>query len=205
MHASAKYSVNLEKKKKTMVKLIMTVRFSLAFITVLFIFLNLTRKSMLYYFYFLDGTNLSEIMHYSTVSSSSCQVYPSEYAYRDDSVTRTESASANCRSYPYHYDIPPGVDTRDYIRCDGTQLKLTDFNFGQEQYYNTYWNSDYYYVWSTGRDAQLLFLFPTRVSLTTITLHYYSDSVQGLPRLRFYIVPDDFDIWDAPTLGTPYV
>ena len=35
--------------------------------------------------------------------------------------------------------------------------------------------------------------------MTTITLHYYSDSDRGLPRLRFYAVPDDFDIWDAPT------
>ena len=41
--------------------------------------------------------------------------------------------------------------------------------------------------------------------MTTITLHYYSDSVRGLPRLRFYAVPDDFDVWDAPTSGTPNV
>ena len=50
---------------------------------------------------------------------------------------------------------------------------------------------------------QLLFIFPTMVNLEAITLHYYhdSDSIQGrshsLPRLRFYAVPDDFDIWDA--------
>ena len=56
-----------------------------------------------------------------------------------------------------------------------------------------------------GRDGQLLFIFPTRVSLTTITLHYYSDSDQGFSRLRFYAVPDDFDVWDAPTTSTPHV
>ena len=60
-------------------------------------------------------------------------------------------------------------------------------------------------MWSAGRDAQLLFIFPTRVSLTTITLHYYSDSVRGLPRLRFYAVPDYFDIWDALTSDPTYV
>ena len=60
-------------------------------------------------------------------------------------------------------------------------------------------------MWSAGSDGQLLFIFPTRVSLTTITLHYYSDSVRGLPRLRFYAVPDDFDVWDALTTSTPYV
>ena len=48
-------------------------------------------------------------------------------------------------------------------------------------------------------------IFPTRVSLTTITLHYYSDSDLGFPRLRFYAVPDDFNVWDAPTTGTPHV
>ena len=47
--------------------------------------------------------------------------------------------------------------------------------------------------------SQLLFIFPTRVNLTTITLHYYSDTIRGLPRLRFYAVPDNFDIWDAPS------
>ena len=61
------------------------------------------------------------------------------------------------------------------------------------------------YMWNSGRTDQLLFIFPTRVSLTTITLHYYSDSDRGLPRLRFYAVPDDFDVWEAPTIGNPYV
>ena len=55
------------------------------------------------------------------------------------------------------------------------------------------------------RSSQLLFIFPTRVNLTTITLHYYSTSVRGLPRLRFWAVPDDFDVWDAPTSGYSHV
>ena len=41
--------------------------------------------------------------------------------------------------------------------------------------------------------------------MTTITLHYYSDSVRGRPRLRFYAVPDDFYIWETLTTGNPYV
>ena len=57
----------------------------------------------------------------------------------------------------------------------------------------------------TGSNGQLLFIFPTAVSLTTITLHYYSDNIRGLPRLRFYAVPDDFDVWDAPTTSYPHV
>ena len=86
------------------------------------------------------------------------------------------------------------IHSEDYTHCDGTQLRLTDSDLGSEQY-----SSSDYYVWNTGsiRD-QLLFTFSTRVKLTTITLHYYSDNVTGLPRLRFYAVGDDFNAWDAP-------
>ena len=132
----------------------------------------------------------------STALATSCQVYPSEYAYRDDSVTRAESASANCRRYPSNGDIPANIH---YIHCDGTQLKLADNILGSEQF-----SYSSHYQWSAGSDGQLLFIFPTSVSLTTITLHYYSDSVRDLPRLRFYAVPDDFDVWDAPRSGSPY-
>ena len=121
-------------------------------------------------------------------------MYPSEYAYHDNSVTRTESASANCRRYPVINGLPAGVHSTDYIHCDGTPLKLADATLGTEQF-----SSSSHYQWPAGSAKQLLFILPTRVSLTTITLHYYSDSDRGRPRLRFYAVPDDFDVWDAPT------
>ena len=127
--------------------------------------------------------------------TTSCQVYPSEYAYRHDSVNRSEPSGANCRRYP-ESGLQTGVFTDQYIHCDGMQRKLIDLDIGQEQYLYT----DYYW-WSAGRDGQLLFIFPTRVSLTTITLHYYSDSHRGLPRLRFYAVLDNFDVWDSLSIG----
>ena len=122
---------------------------------------------------------------------------PSEYAYHGDSVNRVESPSTNCMNYPAG---PPFQE--QYIHCDGIQLLLYDSNLGSEQY-----QTKEYYRWSAGTETnrQLLFIFPTRVSLTTITLHYYSDSVRGLPRLRFYAVPDDFDIWNTPTTWYPHV
>ncbi len=125
-------------------------------------------------------------------------MYPSEYAYQDDSVNRPENPSANCRRYPS--GLLAGVFRQEYIHCDGTQLRLIDSDLGQEQY-----QSSYSYGWSNGRDAELLFIFSIRVSLTAITLHYYSDNLRGLPRLRFYAVADDFNIWDAITTGTPFV
>ena len=83
--------------------------------------------------------------------------------------------------------------TQQYLRCDGTQLRLIDSDIGSQQY-----SMSSYYEWPARTEPrQLLFTFPTRVNLTTITLHYYSDSQRGLPRLRFTAVPDDFDVWDA--------
>ena len=137
---------------------------------------------------------------YFAVLATSCWVKPSEYSYRADSVTRSESAS-NCRSYPDATDLQTGVSTKDYINCSGAQLKLTDSNLGQEKY-----NDGDYYEWPPeSSNSQLLFVFPTRVNLTTITLHYYSDSAGGLPRLRFFSVPDDFDVWDALPSTYTYV
>jgi hypothetical protein len=88
-----------------------------------------------------------------------------------------------------------------YFHCDGQQLKLSDSDRGS----NTEYRATSYYEWNSGSADQLLFIFSTRVSLTTITLHYYSDSDQGLPRLRLYTVPDDFNVWDAVTSGNRYV
>ena len=117
-----------------------------------------------------------------------------------DSVYRDERNSANCRNY--QSGLQALVQSYYYIHCDGTSLRLTDSDFGSEQYAT----SDYY-VWLADetRYHQLLFIFPTRVNMTTITLYYYSDSVRGLPRLRFWAIPDDFDIWDAPTASYSYV
>ena len=133
-----------------------------------------------------------------TVSASFYQVYPSEYAFYKNSVYRTERASANCRNY--RSSLKHSVRSEDYIHCNGTPLRLTDSDYGLEKY-----NTSDYYVWTVGSVSQLLFIFPTRVNLTNITLHYYNDSSRGLPRLRFYAVPDDFDVWDAPSASNSYV
>ena len=124
---------------------------------------------------------------------------PSEYAYNFGSVEGVESTSANCRRYPPN--LKPDIFTDQFTYCNGTQLKLADCNSGSEQYMS----SDYY-EWSASTSAQqLLFIFPTRKILTTITLYYYSDSDRGLPRLRFVAVPDVFNVWEAPAAAYKYV
>ena len=138
------------------------------------------------------------MIHYSAASATSCQVYPSEYAYQNNSVTRMESASANCRMY--QSGLSESARTEWYHHCDGRQLKLADSDLGLGQY-----SSSDYYVWSAGTGfRQLLFIFPTTmVNLTTITLHYYSDSdsISGqsysFPKMKFHVVPDTLDIWDG--------
>ena len=137
---------------------------------------------------------------YSAVSASCCQVYPSEYAYRENSVYGTERDSANCRNYPSGLE-PSVLQTENYIHCDGTPLRLIDSDLGSDQH-----TLSVYYVWLAGsRSSRLLFIFPTRVNLTTITLHYYYTNGRGLPRLRFYAVPDDFDVWNAPLSSYSHV
>ena len=133
-----------------------------------------------------------------TVNAKFCQVHPSEYAYYFGHVNREESDTANCREYPSN--LQPNVFTNQYIHCNGTERRLTDSDHGSDQYFVSK-----YYVWGNRTRIKLLFAFPKRVNLTTITLHYYSDSVRGLPNLRFFAVPNDFDVWNALTPSYSYV
>ena len=97
------------------------------------------------------------------------------------------------------YPSTAGDGTITYIHCDGEKLQLADSDSGS----NT--NSLYYRWTGDNKEKDLLFILPMVVSLTTIMLHYYSDSDsdQGLPRLRFYAVPDDFNVWES-LQGTNY-
>ena len=116
-----------------------------------------------------------------------------------DSVIGTERSSANCRNYPQN--LSPVSRTEHYIHCNGTPLRLIDSDIGSDQHTL----SDYYVWLAESRSSQLLFIFPTRVNLTTITLHYYHTRGRGLPRLKFWAVPDDFDVWNVPVSSYSHV
>ena len=133
-------------------------------------------------------------MQQTQCHATPCRVYPVEYAYHKNSVDRAEIPTANCINYEGHLHPGLSVSTEDYVHCNGTRLRLSDSEVGPQSQYV----SGYNYQWSAGTEIrQLLFIFPTRVNLTNITLHYYSDSQRGLPPLRFYAVPDNFNVWDA--------
>ena len=132
--------------------------------------------------------------------ATSCgKVYPSEYAYLQDSVYASERSGANCRNYPS--GLEPSIRSEDYIHCDGIPLRLADSDYGSEPY-NV--NSTEYYVWDAEtRYRRFLLIFPTRVDMALITLHYYSDSMRGVPHLIIYPIaePDHFYVWDSLTIN----
>ena len=109
-------------------------------------------------------TNYNVFQTHFAVFVSSCQVYPSEYAYHKYSVERNEPDSAKCRMY-----LANEFSAQNYIHCNGTQLRLTDSDLGNKQY-----TASDHYVWPTGtRTRWLLFIFSSRVIFSTITLHYF--------------------------------
>ena len=54
--------------------------------------------------------------------ATSQRVFPTEYAYHRNSVTRSEMDSANCMNYPSTLGGMSGVHSEHYIYCYGTQL-----------------------------------------------------------------------------------
>ena len=136
---------------------------------------------------------------FTTAFGASCKTEPTEYSYKDSSVIRP--VRSNCMKYASTSD---NVDAIQYIHCDGNKL-LTDSNIGPSQYDSS---RTPLYIWTSSNSQRLLFVFPTTTTLAMITLHYYSGYYQGnhragLPRMRFYAVPDDFDVWDA-VIGSPF-
>ena len=131
----------------------------------------------------------------SLVLGVSCKVEPTQYSYKNTSVIRPNSE--NCIKYGWNDNNGDNVDATQYIHCQGNKL-LTDSNIGPSQL--TSWTP--LYVWTSSTSQRILFVLPASISLTMMTLHYYSGYYQsshraGLPRMKFYAVPDDFDVWDA--------
>ena len=112
-----------------------------------------------------------------------------------DSLDPRDPVSTVCM---WGHHLEPSFRNITIVITDGTPLRLTDSQLGSEQY-----NSSDYFVWNNETSGgHLLFIFPTRVNLTTITLHYYSDNIRGFgfPCMKFSAFPDDFKLWDR--IGT---
>ena len=120
----------------------------------------------------------------------------SEYAFDDNSVTRTERASANCRTYPTG-NLLGGIHPENYIHCDATQL-IPTLNKSSTSPLTVMYGI-------LGVVNNCCSYSPQESPWLPSHCTTYSDSVRGLPRLRFFAVPDDFNVWDAPRTSYPRV
>ena len=115
--------------------------------------------------------------------------------YHSRFITATERATAMCTIETV--TVAGSPENYKYCYSNGTQPRLTDSELGPEKSINY----SLYYEWNR-ETTQLLFIFSTRVNLTTITLHYYSGSQNnGLPTLMLFAVPDNFYVWNNATFG----
>ena len=55
-----------------------------------------------------------------------------------------------------------------------------------------------FYIWGEA-PGQLLFEFPTTVNFSSITIHFQYNAMYAQPKLRFYAVPDTFNVGDDPS------
>ncbi len=128
-------------------------------------------------------------------NTASCNVNPTEYAYRSDHVTVSEGSAVQC----------PADNTRpNYVHCTGETLRLSDGDLGPECAITG--QEGRCYVWERSVDSgnipikpRLLLTFEGNISPSLIKLHYFSDpsNGRGLPTIRFYA--NIMDPWDTLT------
>ena len=129
-------------------------------------------------------------VHLTLAQSDTCNsVHPVSYSYLDGSFTSLESTAAA------HCATPITRDELVYLTC--TSSALTDGDPGPANFTGT--DSEEYYIWDNSKvSQQMLFTFARNFSLTAIRINYYYFR-NGKPKLRFYLVEDDFQVWDSTT------
>lgn len=114
---------------------------------------------------------------------------PSTYAYRSDALENSAvDDTPNCAE--------TDLDGIMYTSCNLPGLILTDTLLGPAQFEA---DSNSYYHWTKTRTNQILFTFPTNVSVFMLQLHFYTDHDNGiaLPKTRLYLVDDSFRVSDT--------
>ena len=88
------------------------------------------------------------------------------------------------------------VDTpsdANYVSCEGP-TRITDSQKSLPVF--TQDSPDSVYIWGSQKD-KVLFTFSDQKDIHSLALHYFSNSDnQALPKLRFYAVPEDFEVQD---------
>ncbi len=91
-------------------------------------------------------------------------------------------------------DVDTSSVNSQYVSCEGP-TRITDSENSILAF--THETHDSVYIWGSEED-RVLFTFSTEKSFNSLAIHYFSNSDnQGLPKLKFYAVPDDFEVQDA--------
>lgn len=125
------------------------------------------------------------------VTESACQslLTPSSYAYRTDALLNSVvDDTLNCR------ESELGIM---YTNCSHPII-LTDSLLGPAQF-NVADSSPYYHWNKENPRNQILFTFPTSVSVSVLQLYFYTDKDNGiaLPKTRLSLVNDSFQVSDT--------
>lgn len=127
------------------------------------------------------------LLSLSTIKGALHRVIPERYSYLNGSFT-SSATPPNCEAY-----------TNNRLSC--TSSILTDNDQGPSSFSET--NSEAYFTWDS--PAQMLFTFSRNITLTKIRIFYYFG--HGRPKVRFYIVEEDFQAWDmvgADSISTTF-
>ena len=123
------------------------------------------------------------------------QVHPVSVAIRNEVVGLEDE---NC--IPLTSPDVSSASSVEFVHCHHP-TRITDSDKSQPTFTQDTHNS--VYIWPS-RPDQVLFTFSSRKLINSITLHYYSnEDNQGLPKLRFFAVPEDFKVTDRPSSSYP--
>lgn len=116
----------------------------------------------------------------------SASVQPVSYSYLNGSFCCQDFEANGCV-------VDRNIDTQTYISC--TSSLLSDNSLGPANF-NESMNKGYYIWNNSGQRQVMLFTFSQNITLTNIEIVYYYYG-RGRPKLRFYLVEDNFQVWDA--------
>ena len=117
------------------------------------------------------------------VLTQSCGINPQSISYSNQSF--------DTGTHPIDCEVE-NVSGRVYMHCSNTVL--TDGYRGPANFNEG--DTRPYYIWDKPQKQRLLFTFPRTISLTSIILYYYHSINYALPKVRFFPIGDDFQIWD---------
>lgn len=108
-------------------------------------------------------------------------ILPDRYVYQNGSFSPPPATPSTCEVL-----MNAGVQ---YLSCAASIL--TNSGIGPSNFSDAS-NGDYY-TWDS--PAQMLFTFSRNITLKNITIYYYFGN--GRPKVRFYIVEENFQAWDT--------